>query len=226
MKTIDLPDQSDNQQSWPMLRAMVGIGIVCALLIVGVFQITAAPILHNQAKLLDKAVVSIFPKAASKRAYIETSTGDLQQQGAGQTFEAPVYAVIDAQQQLLGFAIKAQGMGYQDTIRFLYGYAPEDEAIIGIKILASRETPGLGDRISKDNDFLKNFVRLSVALSADKRQIVNPIESVKAGSKTQAWQIDSISGATISSRAVADILAASSSFWIPKLAQHQRQRDE
>ncbi len=202
-----------------MLRAMVGIGVVCALLIVGVFQITAAPIAQKQAELLDQAIVSLFPDANNKRAYLVTTNDKLEPQAAEQKTATPVYAVFDAQQQLLGFAIKAQGMGYQDSIRLLYGYAPAHEAIIGIKILSSRETPGLGDRIGKDKTFLKNFERLSVALTRDKGNILNRIESVKTGSKTQPWQIDSISGATISSRAVADILAASTAHWIPKLTQ-------
>ncbi len=202
-----------------MLRAMVGIGVVCAVLIVGVFQITAAPIAQNQAELLDQAIVSLFPAANNKRAYLATANAELNAQDAKQKTATPVYAVFDAQQQLLGFAIKAQGMGYQDTIQLLYGYAPEHEAIIGIKILSSRETPGLGDRIGKEKTFLKNFERLSVALTRDKGNIINRIESVKTGSKTQPWQIDSISGATISSRAVADILAASTAHWIPELAQ-------
>ncbi len=59
---------------------------------------------------------------------------------------------------------RLRGMGYQDFIRLLYGYSPDDQAIIGIRVLESRETPGLGDRIETDADFLSNFQRLDVAL--------------------------------------------------------------
>ena len=46
-------------------------------------------------------------------------------------------------------------MGYQDVIRILlYGYSPEHQAIVGMRVLESRETPGLGDKIEKDPAFL------------------------------------------------------------------------
>ncbi len=101
----------------------------------------------------------------------------------------------------------------------LYGYAFDDEAIIGIQVLESRETPGLGDRIETDEVFLENFVRLDVALTDDGRRVANPIESVDRGDKEHPWQIDAITGATISSEAIADILRVSSEEWIPRVRQ-------
>ena len=199
--------------SWPMFRTLVGISVICAVLIVFVFQLTAAPIAQNQAEYLERAIVSIFPRMQKKVAYQQTDSGQFKSQESG-----PLYAVYDEQQELLGFAIKAQGMGYQDTIQLLYGYAPQQQALVGIKILSSRETPGLGDRIGKDPQFLRNFEQLALMLSDDNSRILHSIESVKAGKKTEAWQIDSISGATISSRAVADILRTSTERWVPALA--------
>ena len=58
-----------------------------------------------------------------------------------------VFAGYDDNDQLVGLAIEAQAMGYQDVIRLIYGYSFEAQAIIGIRVLESRETPGLGDRI-------------------------------------------------------------------------------
>ncbi len=200
--------------SWPMFRALVGIGVICSLLIVIAFIGTKPIIEKNRAEFLDKAIATIFPNADTKVAY-QISEGRLQQHQSAEQ----LYAVYDQRQQLQGFAIQAQGMGYQDAIHLLYGYAPQQEAIVGIKVLASRETPGLGDRIDKDPVFLKNFERLDVRLTVDKAQLLHEIESVKAGEITDAWQIDSITGATISSRAVADILKASTAQWLPSLAR-------
>ena len=45
-------------------------------------------------------------------------------------------------------------MGYQDVIRVLYGYSFAEEAVVGIRVLESKETPGLGTRIETDPDFL------------------------------------------------------------------------
>ena len=108
-------------------------------------------------------------------------------------------------------------MGYQDTIGLLYGYSPEQNAIIGMRVLESRETPGLGDKIETDEEFLANFERLDVSLTPDGARVAHPIEVVKRGALEQPWQIDGITGATISSAAIADILGASTASWIPQI---------
>ena len=58
----------------------------------------------------------------------------------------------------------------------------------------------MGDRIRSDPDFLSNFEALDAT---------HPITVVKHGSKKNASQIDAISGATISSRAVGRMLEKS-----------------
>jgi electron transport complex protein RnfG len=112
-------------------------------------------------------------------------------------------------------------MGYQDVIRILYGYAPQQQAVVGMQVLASKETPGLGDRIEKDAGFRANFNALDVTLAADGVSMKHPVEAVKHGTKTAPWQIDGITGATISSNAVASILSRSSAQWIPLIYQRQ-----
>ena len=84
-------------------------------------------------------------------------------------------------------------------------------------MLESKETPGLGTKIETDPDFLKNFERLDVTLTDDLSAVANPIEFVKPGKKEQAWQVDGITGATISSNAIANILGASTAYWIPRI---------
>jgi electron transport complex protein RnfG len=135
----------------------------------------------------------------------------------------PVFAAYDDGGQLIGFAIEAAGMGYQDKIQLLYGYSLTEQAIIGLYVLESRETPGLGDRIGSDEAFLSNFHRLDVSLTADGDAVANPIEFVPPGKKTSPWQIDGITGATVSSRAVSEILRDSTQYWIPRLSALQSQ---
>jgi len=102
-------------------------------------------------------------------------------------------------------------------IRVLYGYSFDDEAIVGIRVLESRETPGLGDKIEKDPDFLENFRRLDVSLNGDGSAVQHPIEFAKHGTKEEDWQVDGITGATISSKAIAAILSRSSDYWVPRI---------
>lgn len=203
--------------SWPMYRALVGVGVVCGLLIVSVFVVTLPIIARNEAAALQAAVFEVLPGAVTRQSFVLTSDGVLRPAVEGDDPRQMVHAGYDSAGELAGLAIQGEGMGYQDVIRILYGYAPERQAIIGMQVLASKETPGLGDAIEKDPVFLKNFTALDVSLAADGTSLAHPVEAVKRGAKTAAWQVDGITGATISSVAIAKILREGSAYWVPLL---------
>lgn len=206
--------------TWHMLRAMGGLGILCSLLIVFTYQLTLPVVNKKKAAYLEKAIYRVLPGAVTRITYRVTPDGLLEKVEAESRDAQNIYAGYDADNRFVGVAIEAQGQGFQDLLRLLYGYSPEKQAIIGIQVLESKETPGLGDRIEKDPDFLKNFEALDVSLSDDGSQILNPVETVKHGTKTQPWQIDAITGATISSKAVGTILRKSSEQMIPLVAKN------
>ena len=204
---------------WHMYRAMVGIGLICAIIIVSVFQATLPIIKQNKLELLQKALYQIFPDAKQFSRYQYNTDGEFVRVN-DDIDDSVIYAMYGEQNILLGTVIKAKGMGYQDLIEMLYGYQPDQQIIRGYQILASRETPGLGTRIETDKTFQKNFDQLDVSVNAIGDELQKPIEIVKPGNKTQAWQIDTITGATISSRAVGRMVSSSSAQWIPKIKQH------
>jgi len=209
--------------AWPMYRAMVGVGLLCGLLIVGVFLVTRPVIERNRAEALERAIFQVLPDARSSRSFRFAEAGGFQALEGG-TNEGPrVHAGYDAQGMLVGLAVEARGMGYQDVIGLLYGYSTAREAIIGIRVLESRETPGLGDKIETDPVFLANFERLDVSLVPDGSRVAHPIEAVKRGEKEHPWQVDGITGATISSTAIATILRESSATWVPRI--HRNRED-
>jgi electron transport complex protein RnfG len=107
-----------------------------------------------------------------------------------------IVEVVDKNKKLLGYAFKAEGNGYQGTIEIIGGLNADLTQMQGIEIVESQETPGLGAEIAGDN-FRKQFVGLSVT---------HPIEYVKNQKPQQPYQIEAITGATISSRAVVNIL--------------------
>ena len=152
---------------------------------------------------------------SSEAFRLDESTGQFQPESSDAEGSDIVFAGFDQQGALVGIAIETRGMGYQDYIQLLYGYSPEDQTVIGIRVLESRETPGLGDRIEKDAAFLSNFDHLDVSISPAGGQLAHMIEFVKSGTKTADWQIDGITGATISSRATADMLRDSTADWMP-----------
>jgi len=205
---------------WPMYRSMVGIGLICGVLLVGAFQITKPIIERNKAEALARAIFQVLPEAASSKTFALGEDGRftiLEGKPAGQ---AIVYGGYDGTGRLVGMAVEAAGMGYQDTIRLLYGYAPEQNAIVGIQVLDSKETPGLGDKIIFDPEFLANFTRLDVTLAEDGSGLAHDIVSVRHGQKSQAWQIDAITGATVSSNAIANILNKSAARFVPLIQAH------
>jgi electron transport complex protein RnfG len=133
-----------------------------------------------------------------------------------------VYAGYDESGKLVGLALEAAAQGYQDVVRTLYGYSPECECIIGMTVLESKETPGLGDKVEKDRDpaFTANFKALDTKLNAEKTALANPIETVKHGTKRHPWQIDAISGSTVTSNAIGKGLNKSAQRLLPVLQYH------
>lgn len=221
MTTVDTDAAAsvgDATRAWPMVRALVGVGLLCGLLIVGAFEVTAPIIARNRAEALQRAIFQVLPSATSSRTFVMDADGAFAAVAGQRAADArAVHAGFDDDGELVGLAIEAQGMGYQDVIGVLYGYSFTEDAIIGVAVLESRETPGLGTKIETDPDFLRNFERLDVSLTEDGRGILHPIEAVKHGEKQSPWQVDAITGATISSYALADILRESSAFWMPRV---------
>jgi len=142
--------------------------------------------------------------------------GKLQPAGESAAGES-VYAGYDANGELMGIAARAAAQGYADMIHLLYGYDPACECIRGIKVLKMAETPGLGDKIIKDADFQANFDALDARVDMQQMALANPIITVKHGSKQHPWEIDAISGATISAKAVGKALNQSAQALLPQL---------
>lgn len=208
---------------WPMYRALVGVGLFCGLLIVTVYEVTRPIIARNRAEALQRAILDVLPRAHTSATFRLGAEGGFEELDEDPAGGRVAHAGYDEAGRLVGMALEADGMGYQDTIRILYGVSFEEQAVIGLQVLESRETPGLGDKIETDAEFRKNFERLDVSLAADGQRILNPIHAVKRGAKEHAWQVDGITGATISSVAIADMLRRSTSWWIPRI--HSRQAD-
>lgn len=91
---------------------------------------------------------------------------------------------------LVGYAIKTAPKGYGGKVQTLTGITV-DGKVAGITILSMSETPGLGAR-STESSFQQQYAGLDAG---------STIEVVKGGGAT-GNQINAISGATITSKAV------------------------
>jgi electron transport complex protein RnfG len=200
-----------------MYRAMVGVGVACGLLIVGVFQATRPVIERNKAEALRAAIFDVLPAASTSKTFVYREPDGFHAAEGEVTDNPKVYAGYDDRGGLVGIAVEAEGMGYQDVIRVIYGYSVDQEAVVGLRVLESKETPGLGDKIENDPAFLENFERLDVSLSEDQSALAHRIVTVRSGEKEHPWQVDGITGATISSVAIGNILDRSAGTWVPRI---------
>ncbi len=107
-----------------------------------------------------------------------------------------VYQAFSTAGKHLGWVFPASGRGFADTIEILIGLDVGAETITGVFVLDQKETPGLGNFIKDDPKFAEMFHGLSGA-----KKLETVTSGIPAGN-----QIKAITGATISSQAVCDIV--------------------
>ncbi|MDX9786745.1 MAG: FMN-binding protein [Desulfobacterales bacterium] len=107
------------------------------------------------------------------------------------------YSVYDTAKEgkRSGWVVKAKGQGYADKIELLVGLDAGAEKITGLFILDQKETPGLGNKII-ETKWRGQFIGKST---------LQPLRVTKSGAKAPE-EIDSVSGATISSDSVCSIV--------------------
>jgi electron transport complex protein RnfG len=215
------PIEQKRTSVWEMYRSIVGIGAFCALMIVSVYQGTAGRIAENKARFLSNAIAQVLPAVRSTVEVSLDANGTLV--AATEPANLPAFLGYGDDGELVGAVITAQAMGYADIITVLYSYSFDLEAIVGFKVLETKETPGLGDKVETEPHFLANFEALDARLNVDGTALANAIVTVKEGEKTEPWQLDGITGATITSDAIGVILNQGSSYWLPALERDARE---
>ena len=98
-----------------------------------------------------------------------------------------------------GFVIETVTRGYADDIRMLVGVSKEGR-VTGLVVADAYETLGLGSRILTDHVFLSQFLNGTGAFAAATADAFSGATGeAETGEETQ---VDAISGATVSSKAV------------------------
>lgn len=94
--------------------------------------------------------------------------------------------------QVTGVAYQIHGSGYAGEMRLMLGVDPQGN-ILGVRVTAHKETPGLGDKIEeKKGDWITRFTGLTLGNP--------PVEKWKV--KKDGGQFDQFAGATITPRGV------------------------
>lgn len=182
-------------------------GLISGIAIIAIYESTLPTITANKARELREAVFKVVPGVTQMQKLVFKDS-ELIASTATEKDEQAVYAAYDDAGVFVGYAIPAAGPGFQDTIGLLYGFDPDGRLVTGMEVLESRETPGLGDKIYKDLEFVGNFSALSIEPA---------IIAVKKGTKSRPNEIDAITGATISSKAIARIINETHGVWSERL---------
>ena len=169
------------KQSWLVMAA----ALVFGLLVAGVHGVLEECIADNATLKLEREMKSLFGQDSVSEA-VRDENG-----------ETRYYKVKDKANAITGYAIVAEGSGFADKIKLLVATDEKTEKLLGIAVLKTNETPGFGDKIKKEK-FRDQFVGCPIK---EELLVILRGDRDKADS-----EIVSITGATISSEAVTDIV--------------------
>ena len=199
--------------SWKLL-ATLGIGGAAAgLLVVAVYRATL-PTIEKYAAAKEAGAVREVLKAPArwdtlylqKGVLTKTPTGGEDRKGLPKA-----YLGFDAAGKRLGAAVTAQEPGFQEEVLLMIGFEPPNGTLIGFKVLEQKETPGLGDKIERDTSFVSQLTGR-----------IPPLKGVKKVDASNLSQVQTITGATISSRAVIRIINHAVERWQPLLVAYEK----
>lgn len=193
---------SDVQQpavrSATLIATLAVAGAIAGLLIVSVHQWAQPRIAAHQARAIAAAVAEVLhDPARTETLFLYDGKLTARPPAGVDTLGLDrIWAGYAADDRCIGYAMLAGEPGFQDVIRLMFGYDPATGRVLGMRVLESKETPGLGDKIEKDSAFVQSFQGATAPLTPTRPG---------AGSGS-ADEIDTITGATISARAVINII--------------------
>jgi electron transport complex protein RnfG len=193
--------------SWRLVATMTLAGALAGLLIVSTYELTLPRIEHHQAETMAAAIQEVL-KAPARYDTLYLHGGALVKRlpaGVDAKKAERIYLGYDGSGRRVGFALSAVGVGFQDPLTLMFGYDAAKHEVIAMRVIASKETPGLGSKITSDTAFVAEFSPVGV-----------PIEGVKKDRATGAAnEVVMITGATVSSRAVIRTIDTAIARWQP-----------
>jgi Na+-translocating ferredoxin:NAD+ oxidoreductase subunit G len=183
--------------SWRLVATLALAGALAGMMIVGVFQWAEPQILAHQARVLATAADEVLAGPDEVQRLFVLADGLAVEAPAGvDTARAEKVYLGYRGGSPVGFAVVGHKAGFQDIVQIIFGYDPGSNQVLGMRVLESKETPGLGDKIFKDLRFVRGF-----------EGVLAPIRPVAEGAGTGAPdEAELITGATISARVVVDII--------------------
>jgi electron transport complex protein RnfG len=172
------------------------IAAICAALVASTYLVTREPIAANEKAFLEQSLEPALANVMFDGDVTESILVLEAPHGLPGSDPAIIYRVYSGEEPVAAlFAVTARN-GYAGPIRVLVGVR-YDGIVSGVRILAHRETPGLGDRIvSSRSDWVFQF---------DGKALGNPpVEGWAL--KTDGGDFDQLTGASVTPRAVINAL--------------------
>jgi len=199
--------------SFKLLATLALAGAAAGLLVVAVYKATLPTIERYSAAKVEIAVREVLKSPARwDTLYLQNGALTRSPASGDNAKDLPkAYVGFDESGKRLGAAVTAQEPGFQEEVLLMIGFEPSTGTLIGFKVVEEKETPGLGDKIERDTSFGSQFPGR-----------VAPLKGVKARDATDPSQVQTITGATISSRAVIRIINHAVEKWQPLLATYEK----
>lgn len=169
-----------------MMIVLTATAVAVGAVLAGFFQLVSPKIEANRLAEEKRAIFAVLEGAQDYD--IVTTEVELD----GVTKPVKIFRGYDAEGNTVGYSFIAEGPGFAAKIRMMVGLNVVPETLTGLRVVEQIETPGLGDKIAKDK-FQGQFKGLAIRPE---------IEYVKNRKPEKENQIQAITGATISSKAV------------------------
>ncbi len=201
------------EPAWKLLATLAIAGAAAGWLIVTVYNITLPAIQKHAAEQINGAVREVLKAPARWDTLYLVGNAVTAKPPAGTDKREAEKAFVgyDAGGKRIGVAVTAAEPGFQELLSLMIGFDPSTGALTGYKVLDQKETPGLGDRVESDTSFGAQFAGR-----------IAPLKGVKTLVAGDPSQVQTITGATISSRAVIRIINDAVAKWRPLLEAYDR----
>ncbi len=165
-----------------MILVLGVVGLLSGILLVVVYKYASPRIEAIRREELKRAIFKVIPQTETyKETVLEGES---------------IYKCFNAEGKIEGLAFLAEGSGHQGKIKIMVGTDVKLTTIKGIQILENVETPGLGSRIDSE-EFKSQFYGLDIS---------DKISYIRREAPSRPGEIQAITGATITSRSVINIL--------------------
>jgi electron transport complex protein RnfG len=165
-----------------MITTLTLIGVIVGGLLSEINDWASPLIAANQKAETEKAIFLVQPEGKSYETIPKTGI--------------EIYRVYGADKNLVGYSMVSVGNGFQGKVKIMTGLSKDLSEINIIEILEQVETPGLGTKITEE-PFKDQFKGL---------QTTPQVNWVKGKVPEQPNEIQTITGATISSKSVVTII--------------------